>query len=301
MLVRDEPLLFHSEEYARGRVRYYRGASGTQNRFYAKERLRDMPDERPPISLPASDAEPVKPYPFQHTGRGGIISDTHIPYHDPQAIRIAIEHLRDTGHTDFVIVNGDMMDCHALSSFVKDPRSRDFAGEVEMAQDFLDELTRHFKHVVYKLGNHEKRFETYIYNKAPELIGVPEFELRRILKLDDLGVEFVRHNQVIYAGGLTILHGHEYVKSGFSPVNPARGLFLRTKASAVCGHQHQTSAHHEPDVRGKLTSTWSIGCLCDLHPEYAPLNRWNHGFATMAFDGKWFTLDTHRIIEGRIA
>jgi len=24
---------------------------------------------------------------------------------------------------------------------------------------------------------------------------------------------------------------------------------------------------------------WSVGCLCELVAEYAPLNNWNHGFA----------------------
>lgn len=28
-----------------------------------------------------------------------------------------------------------------------------------------------------------------------------------------------------------------------------------------------------------ITTTWSTGCLCGMHPEYARINDWNHGFA----------------------
>ena len=42
-------------------------------------------------------------------------------------------------------------------------------------------------------------------------------------------------------------------------------------------------------------------CGCGLHPDYARRNRWNHGFATLEFDGdKWWKIHNHRILEGRV-
>ena len=32
------------------------------------------------------------------------------------------------------------------------------------------------------------------------------------------------------------------------------------------------------------TTAWSTGCLCNLRPEYAKFNRWNHGFAFVDID-----------------
>jgi hypothetical protein len=41
---------------------------------------------------------------------------------------------------------------------------------------------------------------------------------------------------------------------------------------------------------------WSTGCLCDLTPEYARVNRWNWGFATVTVDTAGsFDVDNYRI------
>ena len=73
------------------------------------------------------------------------------------------------------------------------------------------------------------------------------------------------------------------------PVNAARGLFMRTKASSLVNHHHQVSEHVENDVRGKSIATWSLGCLCDLHPMYSRYNRWSHGYAevTLSLSGEF--------------
>ena len=104
----------------------------------------------------------------------------------------------------------------------------------------------------------------------------------------------------IYAGALTLLHGHELQGGISAPVNIARGLFLRAKACAIQGHNHQTSEHSEVDVRRKLVTTWSLGCLCQLHPEYARYNKWNHGFAFLDLEDGDFTIRNKRILDGRV-
>jgi hypothetical protein len=102
------------------------------------------------------------------------------------------------------------------------------------------------------------------------------------------------------AGGLNIIHGHEFSSGFFSPVNIARGLFLRGKVSAMQGHNHSSSEHTESDMNGKITTTWSLGCLCELHPAYLPLNKWNLGFAVVDIDGENFDVRNKRIYKGNI-
>ena len=87
----------------------------------------------------------------------------------------------------------------------------------------------------------------------------------------------------------------------FSPVNIARGLFLKAKVSAMQGHNHQTSEHTETDMNGRITTTWSVGCLSELHPMYMPLNKWNHGFAFVEVqpDGD-FQVQNKRIHKGEV-
>ena len=46
---------------------------------------------------------------------------------------------------------------------------------------------------------------------------------------------------------------------------------------------------------------WSTGCLCDLHPRYMPLNKWNHGFAIVDLDtAGGFSVRNFRIIDGKV-
>lgn len=51
----------------------------------------------------------------------------------------------------------------------------------------------------------------------------------------------------------------------------------------------------------QVTGTWSTGCLCDLHPDYAPLNKWNHGFAFVeVFNGGKFEVQNLFISDGKV-
>jgi hypothetical protein len=113
--------------------------------------------------------------------------------------------------------------------------------------------------------------------------------------------DYVTDKRPIRLGELNIIHGHEYKFAISNPVNPARGLFLRCKAYAMCGHFHQSSYHSEKNVEQNKIATWSTGCLCDMHPDYAPYNNWSHGFAfveTFA-DGK-FEVQNKIIAHGRV-
>ncbi len=113
--------------------------------------------------------------------------------------------------------------------------------------------------------------------KAPELLGVPDFEIKALLNLRD--GELVKDKRPIRLGDLNVLHGHEYKYAISNPVNPARGMFLKAKAYVICGHFHQTSSHSARTVEQQNLGAWSTGCLCDIHPDYSPMNDWNHGFA----------------------
>ncbi|NLF01125.1 MAG: hypothetical protein GX601_09130 [Anaerolineales bacterium] len=297
MLYRDNPECFTDEEHARRLVRYHRGESGDSDR--AKIAL--MADVEPvrKFTAPKSDAKPPQPYVWTHQGLGTIIADLHLPYHDERALETAINYAIGAQATDFLLILGDGMDHYQLSRFGKDPRNRDFAGEVEMMRDLLGTLGAIFPQVVYKFGNHERRYDDYLRLRAPQLLNLQECELSALL---DFGGDCVGWNSTIRVGEhFTMLHGHEFGSAFFNPVNPARGLFLRAKACAIGAHAHQTSHHDEPNVRGESLSTWSVGCLCDLHPEYATLNKWNHGFALLEYKGgdDW-EVENKRIVNGKV-
>ena len=131
------------------------------------------------------------------------------------------------------------------------------------------------------LGNHEERYEAYLRTKAPELIGTADFTMDQLLRFGELGCELIQDKRVIKAGKLSIMHGHEFGRSVFSPVNPARGYYMRAKGiSHLWPQPSDKSEHSESNLDGKVVTTWSTGCLCELHPGYMPVNKWNHGFAS---------------------
>jgi len=138
--------------------------------------------------------------------------------------------------------------------------------------------------------------------KAPELLGVQEFELQHLLGLNERGIDLIGDKRIIKANDLNIVHGHEFGQSIFSPVNVARGLFLRGKVSAMQGHNHSVSEHTESNMNGDIVTTWSLGCLCELNPAYLPINKWSHGFAMvdLSDNGKDFHVRNYRIHKGKI-
>lgn len=103
--------------------------------------------------------------------------------------------------------------------------------------------------------------------------------MANLLRFGEFRINEIGSRQIAQYGKLFIVHGHELGRSIWSPVNAARGLYLRGKTTALAGHWHQTSEHNEKSMNMEIDVCWSVGCLCDLHPEYAPINKWNHGCA----------------------
>ena len=228
-----------------------------------------------------------------------FLSDLHIPFHDNKAISAAIDYGLQNKVTD-VWLNGDILDFHSLSSFEKDPRERRFVDELEMAKSFVDALATALPNVNVwaKMGNHENRFDRYLTAKAPELLGVPAFSLDRVLSDAGVDVNFVEDWRVAKFGKLFVVHGHEVGRGGGGQ-HPARWLHLRTQNSSVCGHFHRTSEFTTKDINGKLSTSWSVGCLCDLSPDYLQHNQWNHGFGFVDLQKSGsFSFQNLRIVDG---
>jgi len=176
---------------------------------------------------------------------------------------------------------------------------------VELFIDFLDFIEQEFPSVkkVYKPGNHEYRLPRLYQSKVPDLIGLPLLAMDTVLSLEQRGYEFLEYNQKVMAGKLPIIHGSE-IRFTSRAVNPARGLFLKAKSWAMCAHSHTTSEHTATNIRDEYLTTWSIGCLCNLHPDYWPLgNDWNWGCALVNVEKNGaFTVENKRILpNGKLA
>lgn len=284
-------------ERARGFIRSSRGVCGKKSRQYAvAPRAPGKAGTKPQI--PPSQAETWEP--FQLTGgRVAVISDVHVPYHSQVAIESAIAHLKKR-KPNTLLLNGDIGDFYSISRWQKNPKLRDLKKELDAQVQFLQWIRSQFPKaaIVYKAGNHEDRWDHWLWNCAPEISDHPRMRLSEWLELEKLGIEWVADERPIMAGKLPIFHGHELGKSIFSPVNPARGAFLRTHHTVMVGHSHQTSGHADTNLWHEEVFIWSTGCLCDLTPKYARVNRWNWGFAEVEIhDAKTFDVSNYRIAK----
>lgn len=301
IMYNDNKLLFNNIEHARTFLRAIEGKisnSADNKGIMVTHKTENRPYN--PYALPASDETIYEPFILRGHKRIALFADIHAPYHSTAALTAALSFCKKE-KPDALLLDGDVIDCFQLSRFVKDPKKRHFAEELKSFQSLIQSFDKTLGCKIYfKFGNHEERYEAFLFQKAKELVGVEEFELDNIIKARANGITIVKDKRIIHAGGLNIIHGHEFSTGFFSPVNVARGLFLRGKTSAIQGHSHQTSEHTESDMNGKITTTWSVGSLCELHPAYAPLNKWNNGFAIIDLDGKNFDVRNKRIFKGEV-
>lgn len=297
--------LFSSTEHARSIIRYHVGQSGRKKReAVADKAMFKPPGKKNPfaeIPVGMKDLGEWEPVHIKEQ-KTLVIADVHAPYHEREPLLTALEYGYKNG-IDGLLILGDMMDFFSLSFWEKDPRKRDFPMELEICRGILKTISDGFPGVKkrYKIGNHEERYERYLQVKAPELLGVDYLEFSKLTHCEKYDFEVIGDRKIVKIATLNLVHGHEFGRSVFSPVNPARGLFMRGKAHCLGGHHHQPSHHPEPDMNGKIIGCWSIGCLCDLHPQYLPINKWQHGFGIVERLGDdEFLVSNKTIIKGKV-
>lgn len=298
-LRKEHPLHFASIELARNAVRIVRGAFGKQHASQAKHpRPKGKAGALPP--MPPSFAAEFTPFKMDGCKRIGVISDLHIPYHSKDALSAAVKRLREL-KVDGILINGDYADFYQCSTFDRDPERKGLDVEIDLCKDGLAYLRGQFKkcRIVWKAGNHDERWDKFIWRRAPELFNVSACRLPKLMELEKHGVEFVTDKRPVMLGKLLALHGHELTKGMIAPVNPALGAFLKTNSTLIVGHSHRLSMHPEKNaVTGKIIMTWSTGCLCDLRPEYDRYGKALHGFAVVDVGtGGDFEVHNHLIFE----
>jgi predicted phosphodiesterase len=291
-------------EQARSRIRSILGLNGEPRR----KQSHDKPLHRPPrkagerLAMPPSQAEPWLPFDLGITGKVGILSDIHVPYHDETALRAAVDHLQ-AERVECLLLNGDWADFYSISRHEKNPKHRNFKNELHAGRELLKWLRQEFPvaRIVAKLGNHEERWEKWLWEHAPEISDDPIMGIDNWYGFHNLGIDLVADKRIVLAGALPILHGHEKGNGISSPVNQARGAFMRLHHTVLEGHGHRTSTHSEPDMMGRETVCFSTGCLCDMRPAYARLNKWNHGAAVVHVHAdRTFDVENFRIQAGKV-
>ena len=302
----DHPT-FSSFEAVYGRVRYYRGQLGTQHRKNLKDKTfqKELKIEYTMKEkfLPESYANRRETFVFPTGCKTlGIIGDVHIPYQDNDAIEVAFTKMEEE-NIESLFINGDLLDFYQLSFHEKDPRMVHFKQEIEAGRQFLDYCRSRFPGIpIYFIpGNHENRFERYLRVKASELLDMDEFRLDVLLHVAEYGVQYIPFRSKVVFGDFLIEHGDKIPGAG--GVVPARTALMRLKNNCLINHFHKTSSSSQR-VYGPGESTtirgYSIGCLCELTPEYLEINEWNHGFAILKKIGDQVQVNNYKIEGNQI-
>jgi hypothetical protein len=175
----ENKALFTSPEQIRSSIRYYVGKGGAaqkselaDTRFIESMDKPHNPFDGIPEGITCYDNwSPVDIV----CEKALIVSDTHAPYHDKTALQIALEY-GDAEGIDTVILLGDIADFYSVSHWEKDQRKRDFNRDKDVTIAILNAIRSRFSNakLIYKIGNHEERYDRYMKVKAPELFGVTE-------------------------------------------------------------------------------------------------------------------------------
>lgn len=307
IMYNENKLLFKDEEHARARLRYIEGKSANgKNKASVKNSEFFMAEDRPknPYNLPESYKEDRQPIKLPVANNNILlISDLHIPYHDINAITTALDYgVQNKVNT--VICNGDVLDFHGLSKFQHDPRKRSVKEEFDAAKEFLIVLRNTFPDALiwWIKGNHCIRYEHWLMTKVKEVFDDDYYHLENRLRLNEQKIRIIDDKVLVKAGKLSITHGHHIMKGFFSPVNSARGVYMKAKQSTIIGHVHKVSTHSETNMDGKVITTWSTGSLCELKPDYSPLvSNYQHGFAHIEVEKNGdYTVKNYQIINGKL-
>lgn len=258
----------------------------------------DFDNDEFDIVLPDSKAVD-RPFHKIYGKRILILSDTHIPYHDNSPLKLALKTAWDFG-IDTILLNGDIIDFYPMSKFARDPNQRDVFEELRTCEIFLQQVKHKFNNckIIFKEGNHEYRLRKYIYEKAPELVNIPELALPSLLHFSKYQIDFVDAWTVMQAGKLNIIHGHEILGGG---INVARTQVLKSLDNILFGHFHRHQDYTQRTIADKVVGGWAIGCLSHLKPDYYPVNNYIHGFALVNVDEQgFFEVHNKKIINNYV-
>jgi len=185
---------------------------------------------------------------------------------------------------DETVILGDFINFDYISHFVeKDLIARenkrlfkDFGNAnaiLNIIQGFTKEKT------TYLIGNHERRLDVWV-RQHPEVEGLISLKLN--LKLKDRGIEAVPEGAIYKVGHARFTHGWYCIQYH------AKRSVEYAGDNIFYGHVHDVQSYSKPNCEQLPTIGQSLGCLCELNPEYMrnKPNRWVNAIGIFYLDAK---------------
>lgn len=227
---------------------------------------------------------PKKSRPEMHL----VLSDQHIPFQDPDVEALSLDFIK-FHKPDTIHLLGDIMDFYSLSRFDKDP------SKILCLQDDIDATVEYFERlrsitnvpIIYSQGNHEARYQRFLWSRAAELSNLQNMRFESLVKLDQFKIKWVTDRNPYKVGKLLFTHGDLVRKwSGAT----ARGHYEKYGCSVIHGHTHRMGAFYHSTMSGTY-GAWENGCLCSLKPEYMIGPDWQNGWSVVWFSGAYFHVE----------
>jgi len=140
--------------------------------------------------------------------------------------------------------------------------------------DKIDKFTK--KKKVFIMGNHDRRLETWI-RQHPPVEGL--ISLEKNLSLKKRGYEIVSEGKVYKKGKAYFVHGWYWT------LYHAHKHVLDAGQNIFYGHVHNLQSFTKTNYEQKPIIGQSLGCLCNLNPEYKRNrpNSWVNAFGVFYF------------------
>lgn len=206
-----------------------------------------------------------------------ILPDLQVPYHDEQAVSVALQIIKDI-KPDKIVLLGDALDLSAWGRYVQRP---EYATATQDAIITLHKLLATLRtmnrtaEIVVMAGNHEKRMENmllqnaqaaYGLKRADQLTNWPVMSVPFLAAFDTLDVEYVDG----YPASRYWINERLQVRHG-NIARPAGKTVLAVnndeRVSTIFGHIHRIeNAWGTKNVYdgGRMNAAWAIGCLCRI-------------------------------------
>jgi hypothetical protein len=234
-----------------------------------------------------------------------IVPDMHVPYHDPRAVDVMFQIIRDLPphNLEELTVLGDLADFFNLSLHPKLPGAMTvkerFKDEVYECHKMLDRFDSiNFKRKVYIEGNHEDRFWRYYVKKAPEIWDVQDYT--ELLKLKERGYEWIKFSrsnkgstgQLHRIMGCHLFARHRPYSGG---KHTAYSSIDAKHIPIIFGDTHRVQRIITKSGTGQFIEAISNGCLIDFDSpvfSYMDTDNWAQGFSLCY----WLSDDPHDYI-----
>lgn len=209
-----------------------------------------------------------------------IASDFHVPYHNVAIVDLFIQKIVVT-KPNLIILNGDIMDCAAISSFDKAPDTALLQTEIDETIAILRRIRAAAGsacEIVYLEGNHEARLHKWLV-KNPGLWGMTCLTMPKLLELAEMQIKWLAYGKLYRNERLVAYHGKAVSRHSAYTAKAEMDKLRISDKIGLSGHTHRLGWHVMTDDTG-TSEWWESGCLADIdQADYMiGLKNWQNGW-----------------------